>query len=146
EKCWSTLKDIIRTKGEELASFYLLGSLNFIDANEAEIAELLEFVNRVKGETLKRELLVYLSFLKHIENCEIVKGGDIDSNVVECSPDRYLASYSTEHLAYDYYFDKMKQLKEEEKWKKMFHLVETVLRYHPGDDKIFEFLDALVKA
>ena len=44
-----------------------------------------------------------------------------------------------------YFHKRVKQFKEEKQWENMFNLVETVLRYHPGDEKIFGLLDALVE-
>lgn len=145
EKSWYHFKDFVRENPVEttaLANLFLFESLNFIDPDEAGIGWLLEMVNRVRFESYKKEFLTYLSFLKYFRKTGIGSGsGDVEKFDVGT----YLSAYSTGILAYDHFFDRAIRLKEEQNWDELFPLVERILKFNPGDKKVFEFLDGLVE-
>jgi tetratricopeptide (TPR) repeat protein len=137
EKSWNHFKNFIRANPNKTTAgmnLFLVSSLNHLSLNPAEILWLQDMVNRVMFETYKQEFLVYLSFLKHAGKKNI--GIEIEKFDVET----YLSSYSTGILAYHHFFDRLKLLKEKQKWDELFQLAEKILRYNPGDDRVFKFL------
>lgn len=143
ENSWTYFKNFMVENSVETTAVmntFLFESLDRLRPDETEIAGLWEMAGRVKLKAYKDELLVYLSFLKYFLGRDMGAGvGEIDKYPDET----YLSAYSTGVRAHDYFFERVKQLNEEQQWDELLALVEKILKYNPGDKDIFGFLDRL---
>ncbi len=147
ETSWHVFKNFIMSRMDEAAAnknIFLLSSLNYLD-DESEIPWLMEMVNRVRFEEYKREFRIYLSFLRYFRGKYNGDTGEI-GEIEKFDDETYISTYSTGSLAYDYFFEEVERLKGAGEWTKMFDLTEKILKYHPGDEKVFKFLDKLEKS
>lgn len=110
-------------------------ALNYISLKEPEVDRLMELTNRVMFDVYKKEIPVYLSFLKHVGKIEM--GIEVET----FDNEDYLSAYSTSVMAYGHFVEQLKGLEEEQKWDEMLLLAESILKYNPGDEKIFEMID-----
>jgi tetratricopeptide (TPR) repeat protein len=140
EKSWLHFKDFMMTNTIEAnatANVFLMSLLNNLRLSLSEIHWLREMANRLGFDIYKKEIFVHLSYLKHVEKKEI------DLEVEKFDVETYLSAYSTNILAYNHFFDRLKQLKKENKYDEALQLAGKILKYNPGDKKVFEFLDGL---
>jgi len=140
EKSWNHFKDYLVTNANNSSSLtnaFLIGSLNHLTLDTQEIDWLKEIANRIRFEVYKKEFLVYISYLKYIEK------KDINQEIEVFSDEDYLSAYSTNSRAYNHFSKRLAQLKKEKKWDEIFQLAEKILKYNPGDTKIFGILENL---
>lgn len=107
----------------------VFSALNYIDADSSFIAELIALKERLNVQDYRRELDIFLAY--------------VQNETEKYDRETYLSSYSTSLLAYNRYFKEVEQLAAAGEWESMFELVEGILKYNPGDEKIFSFLDRL---
>ena len=141
---WSNFIHFVRSNTNEAAAFtnlFLATSLNYIHLSESEIRRLRDLADRVSFDAYKIEFYTYLSFLKYFgEKSHGFYSGDVEKYEV----DIYLSANSTGILAYNYFLQQLKLLKAEQKWDELIVLAKSILKYNPGDQGIFNFLDQLV--
>lgn len=143
EKCWEMFKTFMGINKNEKGALRIISffsALNYVKTDKRKIDDLLVLRKKILWEPYKREIDIYLSFLKFFHALEI--GEEIEKFENEV----YISTYSTGVMAYDYFFEEIEQLKEAGEWAKMFDLTEKILKYHPGDEKVFKFLDKLEKS
>ncbi len=146
-KTWEIFKGFLKSnRGENtvgIEPFILFFRvLNHVEIDAAGIKELIGLRDSINVNSFKKELNAYLSFLIHClqknsQNGELPALERYDAQV-------YLSSYATRTLAYDFFLARATTLKNQGLWEEMFVLLENILKYNPGDKRVFSFLDALV--
>lgn len=135
---WNAFKRFIRINRSEVPAqrvFSFFSLLNYIPVEKLDLGEMNGLRKSVVFDDYRKELSIYLSFVKHC------LGTVIDEVFEKYETDVYLGARSTSELAYGHYFRKVKLLKDSQQLEEMFTLVEGLLKHHPGDKRIFEFLD-----
>jgi len=141
EESWGHFKKFMEMNSDRAAAeanVDLMMSLNYIPLKEPEVDRLMELTNRVMFDVYKKEIRVYLSFLKHVGKIEM----SIDVETFD--NEDYLSAYSTSVMAYGHFVEQLKGLAEGQKWDEMLPLAESILKYNPGDENIFEMIDRVV--
>jgi tetratricopeptide (TPR) repeat protein len=145
-KTWETFKTFMKLHRDEttalqIVSFFTL--LNFLPCENQGLKEIAALKEVVMFAAYKKELMAYLSFMKHYRGVT-TEGVEAEIEAVEkFAPVVYLSAYSTGWLAYDYFFAEAKQLSVAGHYEVMFPLIEDILKYNPGDEGIFKFLDSI---
>ncbi|MGE5342752.1 MAG: hypothetical protein ACM3SY_14860 [Candidatus Omnitrophota bacterium] len=140
-KAWEIFKSFMKNNRNETLAMGIIGFfavLNFLSyrgEDAVDFNEIRELRDRVIVDSYKKEIDAYLSFMKHFH------GMETEGDITKFDRDVYLLSYSTGNSAYDYFFDEAKRLKDEGKWDEMFEIVEDILKYNPGDEGLFNFLE-----
>lgn len=142
-KTWETFKTFMKLHRDEttalqIISFFTL--LNFLPRENQGLKEIAALKEAVMFAAYKKELMAYLSFLKH---CRGVTTEEEEA-VEKYAPVVYLSAYSTGWLAYDYFFEEARRLAAAGQYEAMFPLIENILKYNPGDGEVFKFLDTLL--
>jgi len=138
EESWEHFKKFMEINSDRStaeANVDLMMSLNYISLKGPEVDRLMEITNRVMFDVYKKEIPVYLSFLKHVKKIEM------SIEVETFDNEDYLSAYSTSVMAYGHYMEQLKGLEEEQRWDELLPLAESILKYNPGDEKIFEMID-----
>ncbi|MDQ1354788.1 MAG: hypothetical protein QG657_5097, partial [Acidobacteriota bacterium] len=141
-KTWETFKIFMKlhrdeTTAAQIISFFTL--LNFLPRESQGLKEIAALKETVMFAAYKKELMAYLSFMKHFRGVTTEE----EEAVEKFAPVVYLSAYSTGWLAYDYFFEEARRLAAAGQYEVMFPLIEDILKYNPGDNKIFKFLDAI---
>jgi tetratricopeptide (TPR) repeat protein len=145
-KTWETFKTFMKLHRDEttalqIISFFTL--LNFLPCESQVLKEIAALKEAVMFAVYKKELMAYLSFMKHYRGVTTV-GEEAEVETVEkFAPVGYLSAYSTGWLAYDYFFEEARRLADAGQYEVMFPLIEDILKYNPGDEGIFKFLDSI---
>jgi hypothetical protein len=146
EHSWKIFQSYIKfNKNEQLAlkmfPFFLV--LNYIAVDNYVIEEIINLKKIISNADYQEECTRYLSFLNYYLKIgtDRNKGVPIPKYEVEA----YLSGYSTRKLAYDYFFAELKQMISGNSVQKeqSLQLVEQILKYNPGDEAVFAFLDSL---
>lgn len=137
---WVLFKAFMRINMDEKAAQRVIPffeALNFLPADSESWQEMVKLRDNLIFESYKSELNTYLSFLKYFQ------GIDILSDVEKYDHETYLSAYSTGQLSYEYLCGRAEQLKDAGQWEELFAVTESILKYHPGDERIFRFLNRL---
>lgn len=114
--------------------------LNFLPVTADTTSTIVNIQNNITFGIYKQELEIYLSFLTQFYNTNIGRA------IEPYEYDTYLTAYSTSRLSYEVLFHRLEEKKNLKEWSEMFELAENLLKYHPGDEKIFRFLDEINEA
>ncbi len=111
--------------------------LNRLKPNPERFADILNINWKKFSPAFFRPFQVYLSF------CRFQLEYIIEAELESLDADVYLSSQSCFDLAIDHYLDKGSNLIYAEQVDAGFDLIEKILSYHPGNDRVFRFLDQL---
>lgn len=142
-KTWEIFKTFMKLHRDEttalqIISFFTL--LNFLPCEREGLKEIAALKEAVMFDAYKKELMVYISFMKHFRGVTAAE----EEAVEKYASADYLSAYSTGRLAYDYFFEEAKELSGAGQYETMFPLLEDILKYNPGDEGIFKFLDSIL--
>jgi len=139
-KAWDIFKRFaLINKDEPLALklMPLFSVLNRVSPTLKDIPEWTGLRHKFIFDPYKKELLIYLSFLKYFKDTVIEEG------LEKYTEAEYFSAYSTALSVYDYHFEEMKRLKDLQQWDKVFELASRVSVYFPGDEKLIRFLEGI---
>lgn len=139
-RAWEIFKAFIRINKDEKAARRILPFFTILNQIPVETERIQDIVSLRDSNIVaeyREELDIYLSYIKHF------RGIDIGKEIEMFDNDTYLTAHSTSRLFYDSLFHRVQELREAKQWEEMFALTENILKYNPGDEKIFGFLDSL---
>ncbi len=143
-KNWDLFRTFIKVSRDEKIAFQLLSQfkvLNILEWKEdVDINPLIKLRDTVRIGPYQEELDIFLSYLKHHRLL------NLEDAPQEFTLDVYLSTHSTALMAFDDTFARMEHLRNGRKWDELFDLVEILLKYNPGNQKVFHFLDDLLEA
>ena len=134
---WEMFKSFIRSCTDEQVAVQVISffeMLNYIDVDEVELNVIENLMHKTRCASYKKEIQVFLSFEKN----QLKKEGI--GEVEQYNPEDYLSAYSTRRISYLFYIERLKEMKADGKHEDMFPLAESLLKYNPGDEVIFEIL------
>ncbi len=142
-KTWETFKIFMKIHRDETTAAQVISfftALNFLPCESEGLKEIMALKEETVFASYKKEFAAYLSFLKYFRG---VKTAELEA-MGKYAPVVYLSAYSTGRLAYDYFFQEAKRLAADGKYEDMFVLIEGILKFNPGADEIFKFLDGIL--
>lgn len=116
----------------ELVNYFSV--LNFIPSSKNNLDKLNNLNIDILPESFKHQIETFLSFVKYI------KEEKMEKNDIEI----YLVENSTSFIAFKHCFMKAKRYINEGKEDKGLELIEKILKYNPGNQEIFSYLNSLI--
>jgi len=107
--------------------------LNFIPYSKHNLDKLNSINIDILPDSFKYQIETFLSFVKYIK----------EEKTEENDAEIYLVANSTSFIAFNHYFMKAKRYINESKEDKGLELIEKILKYNPGNQEIFSYLNTL---
>ena len=127
-----------KQEGKVRLSLYLLGSLNYLEYNTDLREELDKLKEECSHQAVIRDIDLFIEFTENHK-----KAVTFDE-VMQYAEMKYLVSNSCDELAFAYLYNEAEALIRNGNSERVLIILEELLRYMPGNSKVFGLLDKLL--